>query len=98
MKYLVLIFATCAVAAIATPDRARAFDIQGQNATITEGVQPFSSSLANQGIDWTAPQGSSLAMPFIGKSDTSTFVSDYGNSITIPGPGVDRAAPVWAYR
>ena len=32
------------------------------------------------------------------KSDSSTFVSDYGNSITIPGPGVDKAAPVWSYR
>jgi hypothetical protein len=97
MKYLALILTTCAVAAMATPDQARAFDIQGQNATVPEGVQPF-GSLANQGIDWTDMKGSSLAMPYIGKSDSSTFISDYGNSITIPGPGVDKAAPVWAYR
>jgi len=98
MNYLALILATCAVAAIAAPDQARAFDIQGQNATVQDGVEPFSSSLANQGIDWTAPQGSSLALPYVSKSDSSTFISDYGNSITIPSPGVDKAAPVWAYR
>ena len=43
MKYLALVLATCAVAAIAAPEPARAFDIQGQNATVPEAVEPFSS-------------------------------------------------------
>lgn len=32
-----------------------------------------------------------------GKSDSSDpFVSSYGNSIVIPGPGVDQPTPAWA--
>ena len=42
-------------------------------------------------------KGSSLALPFIGNSDSSTHISDYGNSIAIPGPGIDTPAPAWAY-
>ena len=38
----------------------------------------------------------SLAMPLGGKSDSGGFVSSYGNSITIPGPGIDQPAPAWA--
>jgi hypothetical protein len=41
-------------------------------------------------------KGSSLAMPYVGKSE-SDYVSDYGNAIPIPGPGIDRPSPAWAY-
>ncbi len=41
-------------------------------------------------------KGSSLALPYIGKDD-GDFISDYGNAIAIPGPGIDRGAPAWAY-
>lgn len=98
MKYLALILVSCAVATFAVaPNKARAFDIQGQNATIPEGVQPFSSP-ADQFLDSSYTKGSSLALPYISKSDSSGFISDYGNMIAIPGPGVDQPAPAWAYR
>ncbi|MGA7455793.1 MAG: hypothetical protein WBW51_00490 [Methyloceanibacter sp.] len=97
MKYLALVLATCAVAAIAAPEPARAFDIQGQNATVPEAVEPF-SSLFPESIDSNDVKGSSLALPYIGKSDSSSFISDYGNMIAIPGPGNDKPAPAWAYR
>ena len=38
----------------------------------------------------------SLAMPLTGESDSSdAHISDYGNAISIPGPGID--APAWSY-
>ena len=43
-------------------------------------------------------RGSSLALPYIGKTDSSAFFSDYGNGIAIPAPGVDQPTPAWAYR
>ena len=99
MRYLALVLASCGVAAFAfAPGVARAFDIQGQNATLQDGVQPFASPaepFLDQ--DFTA-RGSSLALPYIGKGDSSGFISDYGNMIPIPGPGIDRPAPAWAYR
>ncbi|HEX2446802.1 MAG TPA: hypothetical protein VHK26_01270 [Methyloceanibacter sp.] len=98
MKYLALVLVSCGVAALAlSPEKARAFDIQGEKASVQDGVQPFTSP-ADQFLAPDFTQGSSLALPYVGKSDNSGFVSDYGNSITIPGPGVDKAAPVWAYR
>ena len=97
MKYLALILVFCAVAAIAAPEPARAFDIQGQNAAVPEAVEPF-SSLSTQFLDTDATKGSSLALPYISKSDSSSFISDYGNMIAIPGPGNDKPAPAWAYR
>jgi hypothetical protein len=97
MKYLALILVAFAAAAIAAPEPARAFDIQGQNATIPDGVPPFSSPSA-QFFDSGYAKGSSLALPYISKSDSSSFISDYGNMIAIPGPGVDQPRPAWAYR
>ncbi len=41
-------------------------------------------------------QGSSLAMPFNSNGGDSGHVSDYGNSIPIPGPGIDQPSPAWA--
>ncbi len=95
MKYLALIVVSCAVAAVAAPEPARAFDIQGQNATVPDAVEPF-SALFPEGFN--DAKGSSLALPYIGKSDSSAFISDYGNGIAIPAPGVDRPTPAWAYR
>jgi hypothetical protein len=94
MKYLSLVLVFCGVASLAaTP--ARAFDIQGENANLQDGSNHFASP-ANQLFSPDYTQGSSLALPYIGKSD-SGFISDYGNSIPIPGPGIDRPAPAWAY-
>jgi hypothetical protein len=35
-------------------------------------------------------------LPYIGQAD-SAYISDYGNAIPIPGPGIDRPSPAWAY-
>ena len=84
MKYLGLVLVLCGLAA-ATP--AHAFEIQGEKATLEDGSNQFLTQ------DYT--KGSSLALPFIGNSD-SEFISSYGNSIPIPGPGIDKPAPAWA--
>ncbi len=34
-------------------------------------------------------------MPLAGEANSSMHISDYGNAISIPGPGVD--APAWTY-
>ena len=94
MKYLSLVLVFCGMASLAaTP--ARAFEIQGENASLKDDSNQFASP-TDQFLTPDFTKGSSLALPFVGKSD-SAFMSDYGNSITIPGPGIDRAAPAWAY-
>jgi hypothetical protein len=104
MKYLGLVVLVCGMASFAAP--AGAFDIQGKNASLQDeegapaGATPFASPVdpyLMQKYDFSG--GSSLALPYIGKNDSSYgFVSDYGNMIAIPGPGVDKPAPAWAYR
>lgn len=94
MKYLSLVLVVCGMASLAAT-QARAFDIQGENANLQDDSNQFASP-TNQFLTPDFTKGSSLALPFVGKSD-SAFMSDYGNSITIPGPGIDRAAPAWAY-
>jgi hypothetical protein len=91
MKYLGLAVVLCGLAAVAP---AHAFEIQGEKATLEDGSSQFTSP-ANQFLTQDYTKGSSLALPFIGKSD-SEFISSYGNSIPIPGPGVDKPAPAWA--
>ncbi len=96
MKISSLAIILCSVASLAAGP-ARAFDIQGEKANLEDGVTPFSDpadQLANP--DYTKGS-SSLALPYVGNSD-SGFVSDYGNLITIPAPGIDRPVPIWAYR
>ncbi len=88
MKYLGLALVLFALAAAP----AQAFEIQGESATL-EGAQLMSP--ANQFLTQDYTKGSSLALPYIGKTD-SEFISDYGNAIQIPAPGVDKPAPAWA--
>src|SRR3990170_6497925 len=93
MKYLGLVLILCGMASLAaTP--ARAFDIQGENASLQDGATPFSPTDQFLNPDFTG--GRSLALPYIGKSE-SGFIPDYGNMIAIPGPGIDRPVPAWAY-
>jgi len=103
MQRLGLVAVLCALSSFAAAP-ASAFDIQGKNASLQDGApagaQPFTSPVdqyLSQGYDYT--KGSSLALPYISNGDSSSgFVSDYGNMIAIPGPGVDKPAPAWAYR
>jgi len=96
MKYLSLVLVLCGVASLAVSP-ARAFDVEGENATLQDGATPFAApadpdDFLNPKLD----KGSSLALPYIGQSD-SDYSSDYGNAIPIPGPGIDRPTPAWAY-
>ena len=94
MKRLGLVLVLCG-AAFALPGSAGAFEIQGG--------QPDRPDVASQ---FAQPQsmfispdfkGHSLAMPYSSSGNTdSPFVSDYGNAIPIPGPGIDSPAPAWA--
>jgi hypothetical protein len=90
MKYLGLALVFFALAAAP----AQAFEIQGENATLEGGGAQFTSP-ANQFLTQDFTKGSSLALPYIGKTD-SEFITDYGNAIQIPAPGIDKPAPAWA--
>ena len=94
MKYLSLVLVLCGMASLAAAP-ARAFDVQGQNANLQDGVNQFSSQ-ADPFLNPDFTKGSSLALPYIGSAD-SGFISDYGNSIPIPAPGIDRGAPAWYF-
>jgi hypothetical protein len=89
MKYLGFAAVLCALAAAP----AQAFDIQGEQASLEGGEAQFAAP--NPLLTPDLSKGSSLALPYIGKAD-SEFLSDYGNAITIPAPGVDKPAPAWA--
>ena len=88
MKYLGFAAVLCA---LAVPP-AQAFEIQGENASL-EGGAGFANP--NPFLTPDLSKGSSLALPYIGKTD-SEFITDYGNAISIPAPGVDKPAPAWA--
>jgi hypothetical protein len=92
MKHLGLVLALCSAAAL-LPRTAHAFDIEGQNASLQDGSSHFAGG-TDQLVTPDYTKGSSLALPMIGQSD-SGHVSQYGNSILIPGPGVDD--PAWTY-
>jgi hypothetical protein len=95
MKHLRLVMALGgAVCFAAASGSAYAFDIEGQNASLDDGVSHFT---APQADDFVKLNGGarSLAMPLAGEADSSMHISDYGNSIAIPAPGVE--APAWTY-
>lgn len=94
MKYLGLIL-LCGMASLAAGP-AGAFEIQNNKASLEDGAAPFTPIDPYLNPDFT--KGSSLALPYIGKDDSSASISSYGNMISIPGPGIDRPAPAWAYR
>jgi hypothetical protein len=101
MKYLSLVLVLCGVASFAAVP-AGAFEIQGKNASLEDGgsgatafTSPVDPYLGTP--DFT--KGSSLALPYVSKNDSSSIsVPSYGNMIPIPGPGIDKPAPAWAYR
>lgn len=95
MRTRALILALCGAASLALlPAGAQAFEIQGEDADT-----PTSTAEA-LGLNpvYTLPQfeGSSLAMPYTSSPSDTGFVSDYGNSIPIPAPGVTQPTPAWA--
>lgn len=94
MKHVGPILVLCGVAALAgAPDTAHAFELQG-----APDPANFKSLAAPQQNLFTQEfTGHSLAMPLSGQTDSSGPVTQYGNSIPIPGPGIDLPAPAWAY-
>ena len=75
------------------PGIARAFETQSDDGDKLNG----NSLLATPQSLVTDFKAHSLAMPLSGKSSGGDgFVSSYGNSIPIPGPGIDQPAPAWA--
>ena len=93
MKHLPFVLVLSGLVGLAAGP-AYAFDIEGQNASLEDGGSHFTSPVE----DFITSNGGarSLAMPLTGKSDASdTHISDYGNAISIPGPGID--APGWTY-
>jgi hypothetical protein len=99
MKNLGLVLVLCGAAGLALlPTCADAFEIQGEGDRLSSDTAAAFESL-NQNYVPQEFNGQSLAMPYDNKSSSfgSGFVSDYGNSIPIPGPGIDQPAPAWAY-
>lgn len=93
MRSLGLVLALCGAAAlIGASSVASAFETQGSGDPIDgQSLLAQPQSLAQDYL-----KAHSLAMPLGGKSDSGGFVSSYGNSISIPGPGIDQPAPAWA--
>jgi hypothetical protein len=96
MKYVVLALVLCGAAGLAAGP-AGAFEIQGKDASLEDGAAPFTSPM-DPYLTPNYAQGSSLALPYVSKGDSPGEISQYGNMIPIPGPGIDRPAPAWAYR
>ena len=97
MKTLRLVLVLCGAAGLALlPARASAFEIQG------EGAEMPKSAAEYHGLSptYTLPQfeGSSLAMPYSSSDSLEGHITNYGNSIPIPAPGVDQPSPAWAVR
>jgi hypothetical protein len=90
MRSLGLVLALCGAAAVIGTSCV-AFETQGSGDPIDgQSLLAQPQSLAQD------LKAHSLAMPLSGKSDSGGFVSSYGNSIPIPGPGIDMPAPAWA--
>lgn len=93
MKHLPLVLMLGALAGLSAAP-AYAFDIEGQNASLEGGTTHFSSPVE----DFITSSGGarSLAMPLTSSANsTDTHISEYGNSISIPGPALE--APAWSY-
>lgn len=95
MTIRALVLALCGAASLALlPAGVQAFEIQGQDAELPKSAAEY------HGLSpiYTLPQfeGSSLAMPFnSGGGSDSGFVSDYGNAIAIPMPGLSQPTPAY---
>jgi len=95
MKYLGLVLALCGAAGLAlAPVGVNAFEIQGKDQDIPDSAAEFHGL----GPVYSLPQfeGYSLAMPYNSTSEGAGHVSDYGNAIPIPAPGVTLPSPAWA--
>jgi hypothetical protein len=95
MRHLGLLAVLCGAALLAVPGTASAFEIQSGVTESDPRASLFDQETQQQ---FLMPNfdGHSLAMPYSAKETDSSEVSDYGNMIAIPAPGVDRPTPAWA--
>ena len=97
MTRLGLLWVLCAAAGLAMlPAGASAFEVQGEGDKLPQSPAEF-HGLSGHGL----PQfeGSSLAMPYnSNESSFSGHVSDYGNGIAIPMPGLSQPTPAFQIR
>ncbi len=95
MKHLGLVLVLCGAPIGFASSTASAFEIQKGGETSDPRASLFDPTTQQQFLlpDF---KGNSLAMPYSSKDDTASNVSDYGNMIAIPAPGVDRPTPAWA--
>ena len=93
MRRLAVVLVLCGAAALfGTPGTACAFETQDSGDPLdTKSLLAQPHSLMMQDF-----KGHSLTMPLSGKVDSDGFVSNYGNSIAIPAPGIDQPTPAWA--
>ena len=94
MTIRALVLALIGAAGLALlPAGAMAFEIQGEEAELPKSAAEY------HGLNpvYTLPQfeGSSLAMPYNSTNEYNGYVSDYGNSIAIPVPGLSQPTPAY---
>ena len=97
MKTLRLSLVLCGAIGLALlPARVSAFEIQGEDAELPKSAAEYHGLTPT----YTLPkfEGSSLAMPYSSSDSLDGYISNYGNAIPIPGPGIDQPAPAWAIR
>ena len=96
MKQLRLALVLCGAAGLAPmPYAAQAFEIQNEGDKLSANGAEFTG--LEQNYLSQEFKGHSLAMPYTSKNEDLGHVSDYGNSIPIPGPGISLPSPAWAY-
>jgi hypothetical protein len=95
MRHLGLLLVVCGAALLGASGTARAFEIQ-PGATESDPRASLFDQETQQQFLMPSFHGHSLAMPYSSKESDSSEVSDYGNMIAIPAPGVDRPTPAWA--
>ena len=94
MKHLGVALVLCgAIGLVLLPARASAFEIQGKDAELPKSPAEYHGLAPAYSLPRF--EGSSLAMPYNSSGDLSGYVSNYGNSIPIPAPGVDQPSPAW---
>lgn len=95
MRQFALLLVLSGAALLGASGTASAFEIQSGVTESDPRASLFNQETSQQ---FLMPNfdGHSLAMPYSAKESDSGEVSDYGNMIAIPAPGIDRPTPAWA--
>lgn len=94
MRIRALVLALCGAVSLALlPAGAHAFEIQGEDSDLP--ASPAEALGLNPVYALPQFEGSSLAMPYSSSTSDAGYISDYGNSIAIPAPGISQPTPAW---